>query len=259
MALSDIKWPELESDASAAEWAQRTDLAAACRLVALHGWDDLVFTRLSARVPGPENHFLVNPGELMLEEVTASSLVKVDAEGIAVTATPYRTDTVGFALHSAIHTFRASAGSVMVLYTPDCQAVSAMTEGLLPLTRTAMVVTSDLAYHDYKGTPTDLYGQASLVAELGARNTMILRNHGALAVGETVGECFVRLYFLERACQAQVRAMAAGRAALSDPPAGVADKVARQSSGKSMQTIARDLAWPALLRKLDRIDPGFRR
>ena len=259
MALSEIKWPEFEGDSSAAEWAQRVDLAAAYRLVALYGWDDLIFTHLSARVPGPEHHFLINPYELMFEEITASSLVKIDIEGNAVGPTPYRTNRAGFTIHSAIHMARADAAAVMHLHTPDGQAVSAMTEGLLPHTQTAMIAAHDVAYHDYEGIATDLDERARLVADLGDKNTMILRNHGTLAVGESVGECFVRLYFLERACQAQIRMLAAGRDALNDPPAGVADKVARQSSGRGMQTVSRDLAWPALLRKLDRIDPGFRR
>ena len=258
MALSEIKWPELEDDTSSAEWAQRVDLAAAYRLVALYGWDDLIFTHLSARVPGPEHHFLINPYELMFEEITASSLVKIDVDGNPVVRTPYRTNPAGFTIHSAIHMARDDAAAVMHLHTPDGQAVSAMAEGLLPHTQTAMVTASDIAYHDYEGLATDLDERARLVADLGARNAMILRNHGTLAVGESVGECFLRLYFLERACQAQVRMLAAGRAALNDPPAGVADKVARQSSGKTLQALSRDLAWPALLRKLDRIDPGFR-
>lgn len=240
------------------EWKLRVDLAAAYRLVALYGWDDLIFTHLSVRVPGPEHHFLINPYNLMFEEITASSLVKIDVNGNAVMETPYLTNPAGFTIHSAIHMARDDAHAVMHLHTPHGQAVSAMAFGLLPHTQTAMIAQHDVAYHEYEGIATDLEERERLVQDLGTRNAMILRNHGTLTVGETVADCFVRLYFLERACEAQVHMLAAGRENLNNPPQGTAEKVKEQSSGKGMSMVSQMLAWPALLRKLDRIDPSYR-
>lgn len=243
---------------SAEEWAVRVDLAAAYRLVALYGWDDLIFTHLSARVPGPEHHFLINPYQLMFEEITASSLVKIDMEGRPVLPTPYIVNAAGFVIHSAIHMAREDARAVLHLHTPHGQAVSAMDEGLLPHTQTAMIAGSDLAYHDYEGIATELEERERLVADLGDAHAMILRNHGTLAIGSTVGSAFMRIYFLERACQAQVLMLAAGRDRLNTPPQGTPDKVRRQTPKQVVEAGADMLAWPALLRKLDRIDPSFR-
>ena len=240
------------------EWEARVDLAAAYRLVALYGWDDLIFTHLSARVPGLEHHFLINPYDMMFEEITASSLVKIDVDGQPVGASTHPVNPAGFTIHSAIHMARDDAHAVMHLHTPHGQAVSAMEFGLLPHTQTAMIAAHDVAYHDYEGIATDLDERERLVADLGSRNAMILRNHGTLTVGESVGACFVRLYFLERACQAQVMMLSAGRDRLNNPPQGVEEKVAQQSNPRGFGMLAQALAWPALLRKLDRIDPGFR-
>lgn len=240
------------------EWEARVDLAAAYRLVAYYGWDDLIFTHLSARVPGPEHHFLINPYDMMFEEITASSLVKIDVEGNPVGATTHPVNPAGFTIHSAIHMAREDAHAVMHLHTPHGQAVSAMEFGLLPHTQTSMIAGHDVAYHDYEGIAIDLDERERLVADIGDKHAMILRNHGTLTVGESVGACFLRLYFLERACEAQVLMLSAGRDNLNNPPQGVGDKVARQSNPKGMGMLAERLAWPALLRKLDRIDPGYR-
>ena len=240
------------------EWEARVDLAAAYRLVALYGWDDLIFTHLSARVPGPEHHFLINPYDMMFEEITASSLVKIDVQGQPVGKTDHPVNPAGFTIHSAIHMARDDAAAVMHLHTPNGQAVSAMAFGLLPHTQTSMIAGHDVAYHDYEGIATDLEERERLVADIGTKNAMILRNHGTLAVGESVGACFLRLYFLERACEAQVLMLSAGRENLNNPHQGIEEKVAHQSNPKGMGALAERLAWPALLRKLDRIDPGFR-
>ncbi len=243
---------------SAGEWAVRVDLAAAYRLVAHYGWDDLIFTHLSVRVPGPDHHFLINPYDRMFEEITASSLVKIDVDGHPVDAGTHPVNPAGFTIHSAIHMGREDAQAVMHVHTPYGQAVSAMAFGLLPHTQTAMIAGADVAYHDYEGIATDLDERERLVADLGTRHAMILRNHGTLTIGDSVAACFLRLYFLERACEAQVHMLAAGRDNLNPPPDGVEDKVARQSAPAGMGLLAQRLAWPALLRKLDRIDPGFR-
>ncbi|MEH3120931.1 MAG: class II aldolase/adducin family protein [Sphingomonas phyllosphaerae] len=240
------------------EWEARVDLAAAYRLVALYGWDDLIFTHLSARVPGPEHHFLINPYDMMFEEITASSLVKIDVDGQPVGASAHPVNPAGFTIHSAIHMARDDAQAVMHLHTPHGQAVSAMACGLLPHTQTAMIAAHDVAYHEYEGIATDLEERERLVADLGPRHAMILRNHGTLTVGDSVASCFLRLYFLERACEAQVLMLAAGTDGLHTPPQGVEDKVARQSPPAGVGMLARGLAWPALLRKLDRIDPSYR-
>jgi len=240
------------------EWEARVDLAAAYRLVALYGWDDLIFTHLSARVPGPEHHFLINPYDMMFEEITASSLVKIDVEGNPVGKSEHPVNPAGFTIHSAIHMAREDAGAVMHLHTPHGQAVSAMEFGLLPHTQTAMIAKHNVAYHDYEGIATDLDERERLVEDLGEKHAMILRNHGTLTVGNSVAAAFVRLYFLERACEAQVHMLAAGRENLNNPPQGTEDKVAVQSAPGGMGMLAERLAWPALLRKLDRIDPSFR-
>src|SRR5688572_31926446 len=250
-----IDIPPMKDRVSAEEWGIRVDLAAAYRLVAHYGWDDLIFTHLSARVPGPEHHFLLNPYQLMFEEVTASSLVKVGMDGNPVGDTPFMTNAAGFTIHSAIHMARDDAQAVIHLHTPHGQAVSAHGEGLLPLTQTAMLIRDEVAYHDYEGVAVDLDERERIVADLGAKSAMLLRNHGTLAVGRNVGECFVKLYFLERACQAQIMALSAGDK-VNKPPQGAAE-MAGQQGAAGLAIAANMLAWPALKRKAYRLDPTF--
>src|SRR6476619_6952939 len=253
--LQSVEIPSLEGKVSAEEWKIRVDLAAAYRLIAHYGWDDLIFTHLSARVPGPEHHFLLNPYNLMFEEVTASSLVKVDVQGNPVEPTPFITNPAGFTIHSAIHMARDDAHAVMHLHTPAGQAVAAHNDGLLPLTQTAMLIRNDVAFHDDEGVAVDLSERERLVADRGDKNAMILRNHGTLAVGKNVGECFVRLYFLERACQAQIMALSAGDE-ISMPPQG-SPEITAQQGAIGLPLAANLLAWPALKRKACRLDPSF--
>lgn len=253
--LSSVEIPSLEGKVDEAEWKVRVDLAAAYRLVAHYGWDDLIFTHLSARIPGPEHHFLLNPYNLMFEEVTASSLVKVGMDGLPVEPSPFVTNPAGFTIHSAIHMAREDAQAVIHLHTPHGQAVSAHGDGLLPLTQTAMLIRDEVAYHDYEGVAVDLDERERIIADLGSKGAMLLRNHGTLAVGETVGEAFIRIYFLERACQAQILALSAGDN-LNNPPQGAPEVTAEQ--GKiGLKLAAGALAWPALLRKAYRLDPSF--
>ena len=254
-ALSSVEIPDLKGQVSDAEWALRVDLAAAYRMVAHYGWDDLIFTHLSVRIPGPEHHFLINPYNLMFDEVTASSLVKIDVEGKAVDPTPFVTNPAGFTIHSAIHMAREDAQAVIHLHTPYGQAVAAHGEGLMPLTQTAMLVREDLAFHDYEGVATGLEERERLVADLGAKHLMLLRNHGTLAVGETIGEAFLRIYFMERACEAQIHALSAG-SELHHPPQGAAELAAQQGAA-TLTLGANFLAWPALKRKAYRLDPSF--
>ena len=253
--LATVAIPSLEGKVPAEEWAVRVDLAAAYRLVAFYGWDDLIFTHLSARLPGPDHHFLLNPYNLMFEEVTASSLIKVDTAGNAIDPSPFITNPAGFTIHSAIHMARPDALAVMHLHTPHGQAASAHGEGLLPLTQTAMLVRGDLAFHDYEGVAVDLDERERIVADMGTKNLMLLRNHGTLAVGASVGEAFLRLYYLERACQAQIMALSAGEH-VNNPPQG-SPEVAAQQGAAGLAVAARVLAWPALMRKAYRLDPSF--
>lgn len=243
----------------AAEAAIRVDLAACYRLVALHGWDDLIFTHISARVPGPEHHFLINPYGLMFEEITASSLVKIDMNGAVVGTSPYPVNPAGFTIHSAVHEVREDAGCVMHLHTPDGTAVSTSKEGLLPLNQTAQLVLPDLAYHDYEGVALDHDERPRLQRDLGAKNIMLLHNHGTLTVGRTCAEAFLRMYFLERACAMQVRTRMLGGADADHPTApDVIEKNAALARSDGLSVLAQRLVWPALLRKLDRANPGYR-
>lgn len=258
MKLSAAPTMEVRDQVSEAEWALRVNLAAAYRLVALFGWDDLIFTHLSARVPGPEHHFLINPYNLMFEEITASSLVKIDVDGNQVVKTPYMTNAAGFVIHSAIHMAREDAHAVLHLHTPYGQAVSAMSEGLLLYSQTAMIAGHDLAFHDYEGIATDLGERERLARDLGTKNSMLLRNHGTLTVGESIATAFVRMYFLERACEAQVHMLSASRANLHAPAKEMPARVQEQSSGPGVAQLSNGLIWPALLRKLDRRDPSYK-
>ncbi|MFN3591992.1 MAG: class II aldolase/adducin family protein [Thermaurantiacus sp.] len=256
-AVSAADAGNVREQVSAEEWALREDLACAYRLVAHHGWDDLIFTHLSVRVPGPEHHFLINPYNLMFDEITASSLVKIDVDGHPVMDTPYLTNPAGFCIHSAIHMAREDAHAVIHLHTPHGQAVAAMADGLMPLTQTAMLIRDEVAYHHYEGVATDLEERARLVADLGSKKAMILRNHGTLTVGETVAEAFIAMYFLERACEAQCLALAGGVDLVNHPPQGTPEKTAGQGR-EGLKLVGNMLAWPALRRRMDRLDASYR-
>ncbi|MGI9439838.1 MAG: class II aldolase/adducin family protein [Parvibaculales bacterium] len=239
---------------SAEEWQLRVDLAATYRLVAMHGWDDMIFTHISVRIPGPEHHFLINPYGMLFEEITASSLVKIDLEGNIVMDSPYFVNPAGFTIHSAIHAAREDAQCVLHVHTDDGVAVSAQKDGLLPLSQPAMLVSPQLAYHDYEGVALNLDERERLVADIGDKNLLMLRNHGTLAVGESCALAFIGIYFLERACTSQVRALTAKP---NMPSKAALETTAEQSTGLFMQGIDK-LAWPALLRKLDRTDMSYR-
>jgi ribulose-5-phosphate 4-epimerase/fuculose-1-phosphate aldolase len=239
------------------ERAIRIDLAAAYRLVALHGWDDLIFTHISARVPGPEHHFLINPYGMTFDEITASSLVKIGLDGQPIGQSQYPVNPAGFTIHSAIHEVREDAGCVMHLHTLDGTAVATSLEGLQPLNQTAQLVIGDLAYHDYEGVALDLAERPRLQQDLGTKNLMLLRNHGTLAVGRSCADAFMRMYYLERACSMQVRTRILGRDDYKTEQAVIDKNVALGKAG-GMSMLADKLLWPALLRKLDRLDPSYR-
>src|SRR5438309_10553412 len=238
------------------EWRARVDLAAAYRLVAFYGWDDLIFTHISARVPGADHHFLLNPYGMMFDEVTASSLVKVDPEGKKVMDSPYFINPAGFTIHSAVHAAREDALCVMHLHTDYGIAVSAQNDGLLPISKQAMFALSSLAYHDYEGLALVEEEKPRLVAALGAKKFVILRNHGLLTLGRTAAEAFLGMFLLERACKIQILAQSGGTE-LAKIPNDIVDRVASQMSAVTVGQGA-TLTWPGLLRKLDRIDPSYR-
>lgn len=239
---------------SDAEWSVRRDLAACYRLVALFGWDDLIATHLSARIPG-EEAFLINPFGMLFEEITDANLVRVNANGEKLDESPYPVNRAGFVIHGAIHEARPDVGCVMHLHTKDGVAVSTVAEGLLPLNQAAIAVSGSLAYHDYEGIAVDIAERERLLEDLGNKNLMILRNHGTLATGRSVGDCFLNMYDLENSCSTQVRTLGMGLP-LSPVPAGVIEKV-RVFRKDYFSDMAEELYWPALLRRAERECPGF--
>jgi len=250
-----VKVKTLRDRISDEEWRLRVDLAAAYRLCALFGWDELIFTHLSARVPGPEHHFLVNPFGLMFEEITASSLLKVDLEGRVVEESDDFINPAAFVIHGAIHGAREDARAVLHLHTVAGVAVAAQKDGLLPITQNALVVLGSLAYHDYEGLAVGMDERQRLIADLGKHHYLILRNHGLLTVGESVAAAFVRLYFLQRACEMQVAALAGNRAVIAQGDSTI-ERVGGQGKAAFSDRVA-DVAWAALKRKLDRHDPSY--
>lgn len=238
------------------EWQMRVDLAAAYRLVAAYGWDDLVFTHISARVPGPEHHFLINPYGMMFEEITASSLVKVDLNGRIVMQSDYHINPAGFTIHSAVHAAREDALCVMHLHTDCGIAVSAQENGLLPISQQSTFVLASLGYHDYEGLALNDEEKPRLVADLGKKTFLILRNHGLLTVGATVADAFLSMFLLERACRIQILAQSGGKKLIPIPP-----EVLEQIPAQEMVVVKGGpgiLVWPGLLRKLDRMNANYK-
>ena len=247
------------------EWRLRQELAACYRLIAHFRMTDLIFTHISVRLPGPEHHFLINPYGLFFDEITASSLVKIDLQGNAVEPSPYKVNPAGFVIHSAIHGAREDAQCVLHTHTKAGCAVAAQRDGLLPLNQISLEFYNNVAYHDYEGIALDLDEQARLVKDLGDKPVLILRNHGLLTVGKTVQQAFLRMYYLEKACEIQLAAQAGG-SALVVPSEKVCAHTERQfndpsrelTQGQLADMDGYDLAWGALLRLLDRIDAGYK-
>jgi len=249
----------LEEKVSPEEWQARLDLAAAYRLVALFHWDDLVFTHVTAKVPGTE-HFLINPYGLMFDEITASSLVKIDIEGKVLQDTPFPINPAGFTIHSAVHSARHDAHCVMHTHTLNGVAVSAQKRGLLPISQQSIFVLSSLGYHDYEGVALRNEEKPRLVADLGEKNFLMLRNHGLLTVGGSVAAAFQAMYFFEAACAIQIRAQAGGTLASNDlieVHGSIIATAAEQARGATRGGGA-NLVWPGLLRRLDRSDSSWR-
>lgn len=240
---------------SEAERAVRRDLAAAYRLCAQFGWDDLIYTHISARVPGPEHHFLVNPLGLAFDEITASSLVKIDLEGHVIGDTPHAPNAAGFVIHGGIHEAREDAGCVIHLHTESGMALSTLEDGLLPLTQHAMRFHGRIGYHDYEGIALTTGERERLVADLGTHAALILRNHGTLTVGPTVGHAFVEMFYLEKAARCQLMAQATGQR-LRVPSDALAQLTATQWTTDLRKDTSRE--WPSLLRRLGRTELSYR-
>jgi ribulose-5-phosphate 4-epimerase/fuculose-1-phosphate aldolase len=258
MSASTLEIPSLKGKVSAEEWAVRVDLAAAYRLVSRYGWEDLVFTHISARVPGTEDQFLINPYGVFFDEITASSLVKIDQQGKKVDGSPFFVNEAGFVIHSAIHAARHDAKCVLHTHTLNGVAVSAQRAGLLPISQHSMFVLRSLGYHDFEGPALDDAEKPRLVADLGENSSLILRNHGLLTVGATVADAFVAMYYLEASCAIQVRAQSGGGELIPVPKEVIDDSYARMQSADRPGGTRGGLVWPGLLRRLDRIDPSFR-
>lgn len=244
----------VRSRVSEQEWQVRVELAALYRLVAMHGWDDMIFTHISARVPGPETHFLINPYGQYFEEITASSLVKVDLDGNIVQETDSFINPAGFTIHSAVHAAREDAHFVIHLHTVAGVGVAAQKHGLLPLSQNACLLQSDVGYHGYEGLALNHDERERLVADMGNKNMLLLRNHGTLAVGETAAAAWVRMFFLERACAQQVAALSGGLDNVLLAPDEAQQETQHQGQGVGM--IA-SLAWSGALRQLERRLPGY--
>jgi ribulose-5-phosphate 4-epimerase/fuculose-1-phosphate aldolase len=238
------------------EWQTRVDLAACYRAIALYGWDDLVFTHVSARVPGGDHHFLINAYGMMFEEITASSLVKVDLKGEKVLESPYDVNPAGFVIHSAVHEARADAGCVLHTHTRAGVAVSAQASGLLPISQTSLFPYVTLGYHSYEGVALNDEEKSRLVSDLGSNSAMILRNHGLLTAGASIADAFLMMYVLETACQIQIMAQSSG-GELIHVPMTIVDGIQAQAE-QVTKGLGGALVWPGLLRKLDRQDSSFR-
>ena len=247
---------DVKSQVSEAEWKLRVDLSACYRLVALYGWDDLIFTHISARLPGTDHHFLINPYGMTFDEVTASSLVKIDLEGRKLMDSPYEINPAGFTIHSAIHAAREDAQCVMHTHSLNGVAVSATKAGVLPVSQQSIFVLSSLAYHDYEGVALLEGEKPRLVRDLGDKNFFMLRNHGTLTVGPTIADAFLLMYIFESACTIQLRAQAASNELIPIDQKIVAG--AQMAAKQVTRSAGGALAWPALLRKLDRIDRSYR-
>jgi len=254
-----MQLPSLKHVVSEDEWKLRVNLAACYRLVAMYGWSDLIFTHISAKLPesvsGKDHHFLINPYGLMFDEITASSLLKIDLQGKQINESSFYVNHAGFVIHSTIHEARHDAVCVLHTHSRAGVAVSAQKEGLLPISQQSSLLLSSLAYHDYEGLAVHDDERDRLKADLGNNKYMILRNHGLLTVGCSVPDAFLAMYFLETSCQIQISAQAGGT--LSPVPQKVLDGVTAAVRVQQSKGSAADLAWPALLRRLDRLSPGY--
>lgn len=254
--MFDIPAIKLENKVSDIEWQTRVDLAACYRLVAYHGWDDLIYTHISARIPGTE-HFLINAFGLAFEEITASNLVKIDIAGNIVDPdSPFEINPAGFTIHSAIHEARHDAMCVLHLHTNETIAIASLEEGLLPLSQYAMFALASMSYHDYEGLAVNEDEKLRLQQDLGDANFMLLRNHGGLTLGQTIGDAFMHMYDLTRACQVQMQIMSTGMEPIMVEQS-IVDGIKAQANIVHTGLTGGQKSWPAMLRRAYRLDPSF--
>jgi ribulose-5-phosphate 4-epimerase/fuculose-1-phosphate aldolase len=253
--------PSLKNQVSPEEWALRVDLAACYRLVAMYGMSDLIFTHISAKLPdsvsGDTPQFLINPYGLMFDEITASSLIRIDMAGNQITPSEFSVNRAGFVIHSTIHEARHDAVCVLHTHSRAGVAVSAQKAGVLPISQQATLLMSSLCYHDYEGLAVHDDERARLKADMGSSNYMVLRNHGLLTVGKTVADAFLAMYFLESTCQIQISAQAGGELTMVKQTVLDGVETAMRLQQGQGRGSAGQLAWPALLRRLDRLNPGY--
>jgi ribulose-5-phosphate 4-epimerase/fuculose-1-phosphate aldolase len=257
MTAAPLQIESRQGRVSDAEWRTRVDLAAAYRAVAMFKWDDLVFTHISARVPDSEDQFLLNPYGLLFEEITASSLVKVDLQGRKIEDTPFEINPAGFTIHSAIHAGRHDVGCVLHTHTLNGIAVAAQAHGVLPLSQQSIYVLASLGVHDYEGVALRDDEKPRLVRDLGDKTFLLLRNHGLLTVGASVADAFLAMYTFETVCTIQVRALAGGVPTVAVDASIIAS--AREQARAVTRGLGAGLVWPGLLRRLDRQLPGYER
>lgn len=248
--------PSIKDRVSPEEWGTRVDLAACYRLVADFGWSDLVFTHITARVPGTQDQFLINPYGMMFDEITASSLVKIDLLGNKLDASPFPVNPAGFIIHSAIHANRHDAACVLHVHSLNGVAVSAQAGGVLPISQQSIFILSSLAYHQYEGVALNNEEKPRLVADMGDKTYLMLRNHGLLTVGKTIADAFLNMYVFEAACTIQIRAQAGAGDLIKIAPAIISS--AQQQAKAVTQSLGGLLAWPGLLRRLERKDSSYR-
>ncbi|HSY30172.1 MAG TPA: class II aldolase/adducin family protein [Burkholderiaceae bacterium] len=248
--------PSIKDRVSPEEWQTRVDLAACYRLVADFGWSDLVFTHITARVPGTEDQFLINPYGMMFDEITASSLVKIDLQGNKLDNSPFPVNPAGFTIHSAIHSARHDAQCVLHVHSLNGVAVSAQAKGVQPLSQQSIFILSSLAYHDYEGVALNDAEKPRLLHDMGDKTYLMLRNHGLLTVGKTIADAFLNMYVFEAACTIQIRAQAGGGELIQIPAAII--NGAQQQAKMVTKSLGGMLAWPGLLRRLERKDPSYR-
>ncbi len=254
--MADLPMP-IKDQVSEDEWKIRIDLAACYRICAHFGWDDLIFTHISARVPGAARHYLINPFGLLFDEITASNLVKVDLQGRIQLPNGHGINPAGFTVHSAIHEAREDAHCALHLHTTEGVAVSAQKKGLLSISQNAMTLYGDIGYHDYEGLALEEGERKRLAADIGPdKGCLILRNHGLLTVGGNVQQAFLRMYFLQRACEQQLAAQSGG-AALTMLPDELGEKVAQQGRGPAFGGVA-EITWQAVLRMIDWKDQSYK-
>ncbi|GLX81381.1 class II aldolase/adducin family protein [Thalassotalea eurytherma] len=254
--MFEIPAPSLKDKVSSAEWQTRVDLAACYRLVAMHGWDDLIYTHISARIPDTDE-YLINAFGLAFDEITASNLVKIDIHGnILDSDSPFEINPAGFTIHSAVHQVRHDAMCVLHLHTNETIAVASLEEGLLPLSQYAMFALASMSYHDYEGLAVNSDEKLRLQADLGDKNFMLLRNHGGMTLGQTIGDAFMHMYDLTRACQVQLQIMSTDMKPIMVEQA-IVDNIKAQANVVHSGATGGQKSWPAMLRKVYKADPSF--